>query len=492
MTANEHSQAYWLAKIASFSNGKALCVGDAMLDRFVYGSVERLSPEAPIPVLREERDEYTLGGAANVAANLARLGAKVHFLSVLGDDRAGGAIAEMCADIPGITFERVLEKNRPTTTKTRFVGGQQQLLRVDSETVAPIGEATESALIAFIKAQIGNAQVLILSDYAKGVLTPRVVTEAIKFARAAKVPVIVDPKRRDFATYSGASIITPNLHELAQATHLPVGNDAEIEAACRHIIKEHNIGAALVTRGARGMTLVASDGEATHLPTQAREVFDVSGAGDTALACLAAGIGAGLPVEEAMVLANFGAGIAVGRLGTAQVRAADLRAAVVTTELISGVHKILPLEAVMQWVGEWRRKGVTIGFTNGCFDLIHPGHVSLLELARARCGKLIVGVNTDASVKRLKGNSRPVQNEMARAVVLASLAAVDAVILFDQDTPLELIQAIRPDVLVKGADYTKDKVVGGAFVESYGGTIYLAPIAQGNSTSNLISKINNG
>ncbi|MGQ0663943.1 MAG: D-glycero-beta-D-manno-heptose-7-phosphate kinase [Pseudomonadota bacterium] len=466
---------------------RVLCVGDVMLDRYVYGQVDRISPEAPIPVLGIERQVAMLGGAGNVVRNLVGLGAEVEFVSVVGKDAAGREITGLMGRLDGVAPHLLVESRRQTTIKTRFVAGSQQLLRADLETVAEVGDATGGDIVRLAEAAIADCAVMVLSDYAKGVLTAAVIKAMIAAARAAKKKVIVDPKGSDFSRYKGASLLTPNRRELAAATRAPTATSAEVHRAARKLIRSAGIGAVLCTRGAEGMTL-ATKGEVHHLPAAAREVFDVSGAGDTVVATVAAALAAGLSPLEAARLANVAAGIVVGKVGTAVAYAADLARALVHEDLATGERKVRALALSLDEVARWRRQGFKIGFTNGCFDLLHPGHVSLLAQAKAACDRLVVGLNSDASVRRLKGEGRPIQAEAARAAVLASLASVDVVVIFADDTPLALIQALRPDVLVKGADYAIGAVVGADLVRGWGGRVLLADLAPGHSSSATIRR----
>jgi len=467
-----------------------LCIGDVMLDRYIYGAVERISPEAPIPVLRIEQQRCMLGGAGNVAVNLAALGTLPRFVSVVGDDDAGAQILrELVERNLAESCHMATEGGRSTSVKTRYVAGNQQLLRADSETIAPIGPESLEQLLAASLALLEEARCVVLSDYAKGVLTEDVLQSVIGAATAAGRPVIVDPKGCDYRRYRGATVVTPNRRELALATSLPVRNDAEVEAAARRVIETCGIGAVVATRGEEGMSVIPADGPALHLPAEAREVFDVSGAGDTVIAVLSAALGAGLALGEAAHLANVAAGVVVGKLGTAAVEADELVAALHREEWNLGESKVVSPDKALGWIARWRRQGARIGFTNGCFDLLHPGHVALLAQARAACDRLVVGLNSDDSVKRLKGPQRPVQTESARAIVLASLAGVDLVVIFDEDTPIRLIETFRPELLVKGRDYQLDQVVGGAFVQSYGGRVLLADLEPGQSTTATIARL---
>ncbi|ARJ64436.1 bifunctional heptose 7-phosphate kinase/heptose 1-phosphate adenyltransferase [Magnetospirillum sp. ME-1] len=467
-----------------------LCIGDAMLDRFVYGAVERISPEAPIPVLCIERETAMLGGAGNVVRNLVAVGAAPAFVSVVGDDAAGREVTRLVGEHGEIDPCIVVEPGRQTTIKTRFFASHQQLLRADRESRSPVDESIRDQLLTRVERLLPKAGVVVLSDYGKGVLAAPVAGELIRRAKAAGKPVIVDPKGTDYTIYAGATLVTPNRKELHEATGMAVDSDDDVVAAARHLIDTCGFEAVLVTRSQDGMTLVHSSGRINHLPAEAREVFDVSGAGDTVVATLAAALASGATLPEAAHLANVAAGIVVGKVGTAVAYADELVAALHHEDLMLGDSKIVPAAAAAEMVDRWRRKGHKVGFTNGCFDLLHPGHVSILAQAKAACDKLVVGLNSDASVQRLKGPTRPVQSEASRATVLSSLATVDLVVIFGEDTPLEVIGVLKPDVLVKGADYTIDKVVGADLVQSWGGKVVLAELVDGQSTTNTIRKMN--
>ena len=477
--------------IDALAGTQVLCVGDVILDRFVHGSVERISPEAPIPVLKVARQATTLGGAGNVTANLRALGCRPRFVSAVGDDEAGAAILRLLVEWELADDCQVsTERRRQTSLKTRFIAGNQQLLRADAETVAPIAAGTEDAVMAAIGAFLPDVAAVVLSDYGKGVLTDRVVRTIVGRARAIGRPVLVDPKGTDYRRYRGADVVTPNRKELSQATGLPVGTDEEVVAACRALIERCEIGAVVATRSEEGLSVVTAEGAVAHWPAQAKEVFDVSGAGDTVVATLTAALAAGAPLFDAAHLANLAGGIVVGKVGTAVLHPAELLSALHQEEWRHNEEKVLTIEQAVERVERWRRRGHRVGFTNGCFDLLHPGHVHLLAQARGACDRLVVGINSDESVKRLKGERRPVQTEAARATVLASLATVDLVVIFGQDTPLALIEALRPDVLVKGADYRVDQVVGADVVRAYGGRVMLAELAAGHSTTATIARIN--
>jgi D-beta-D-heptose 7-phosphate kinase/D-beta-D-heptose 1-phosphate adenosyltransferase len=472
--------------IDRFAGHTVLVLGDVMLDRYVSGQVERISPEAPIPVLKVERHYAVIGGAGNVAANVAALGARALLLGVVGRDAAAEEIA---AAAPGVELRLVAAADRPTTVKTRFVAKGHQLLRSDEETAGALDAETVASLLAVYREVLKEADVVVLSDYAKGVLCEAVLRPAIDLARHAGKPVVLDPKSTDFARYRGVTVLTPNTLEASRASGVDAASDDGARLAARQALAATGAEAVLLTRGEKGMLLVEADGRELMLPAVTLEVADVSGAGDTVMAGLATALAAGAGLAEAVTLANAAAGIAVGKLGTATVSAAELGAALHVQDVLTTDHKIASWDEARRQVAAWRGQGLKVGFTNGCFDLIHPGHVRLLGLARQACDRLIVGLNSDASVGRLKGPERPLQNELARATVMASIGAVDLVVLFGEDTPMELLQALRPDLLVKGADYTLDKVVGADLVQGYGGRVLLVDLEPGHSTTGTIAKM---
>jgi D-beta-D-heptose 7-phosphate kinase/D-beta-D-heptose 1-phosphate adenosyltransferase len=482
------------AKVDSLAGVRLLCVGDAMLDRFVYGTVDRISPEAPVPVLRIQRETAMLGGAGNVVRNLVALGAEACFISVIGRDAAGRELTGLVAEEAGVESHLLTIPGRETTIKVRYVAGAQQLLRADQENVDAIDAGVEEDLISRAVADMEQSSALVLSDYGKGLLSRGGLAQLIGAARKKGRPVIVDPKGSDYGRYTGATVITPNRRELSEASGMPVDSVEAIVAAARHIIDTSGIESVLVTRSQDGMTYVSGDpkAEPLHFEAVAREVVDVSGAGDTVVAVLAAALGRGLPIADGIELANAAAGIVVGKMGTAVAYASELAAAFRAHDLLQGEVKVASADIIANRAKEWRAQGLRVGFTNGCFDLLHPGHVSLMRQAKAACDRLVVGLNSDASVARLKGPTRPVQSEASRAAVLASLATVDAVVIFGEDTPLELIKTVRPDVLVKGADYTVETVVGAEFVQSYGGKVVLAQLEDGHSTTATIARMNAG
>ncbi|WP_298223539.1 D-glycero-beta-D-manno-heptose-7-phosphate kinase [Acidocella sp.] len=474
------------AHVKRFCRASVLVVGDVMLDRYVYGEVARVSPEAPVPILTVTREVAMPGGAGNVVRNLVALDASVAFVSMVGDDQAGSDLTGLIGGQERVEPWLLVQNGRTTTLKTRYIAQGQHLIRADREETLALPEKLSERLVKIALDAMAATTVTVLSDYRKGVLSAPVCASLINGAKKLGRRIIVDPKGHDYTRYEGADIVTPNRKELAEATGMKVDTEACIVAAAQVLLKRHGFSAVLVTRSEDGMSLITPD-EVHHLPGEAREVFDVSGAGDTVVATLAAALAVETPLAEAARLANIAAGIVVGKVGTAVARPSDILAAIAPATGI--LQKIVTPAAAAEAAERWRLRGYTVGFTNGCFDLLHPGHVHLLEQCRARCQRLIVGINADASVKRLKGPTRPVQGEAERAAVLASLASVDLVCMFEEDTPIELIKRLRPDVLIKGADYTRETVVGAELVESWGGSVALAELLPGHSTTATLARL---
>jgi D-beta-D-heptose 7-phosphate kinase/D-beta-D-heptose 1-phosphate adenosyltransferase len=468
---------------------RVLVAGDFILDRFVNGVIDRISPEAPIPVLHGRSASQALGGAGNVVANIVSLGGRASAVSAVGDDPAGQAVRSMLADLGVDTAGLVFSRSRMTSCKSRFIAMNQQVLRFDEEEVAPLDAATRAELLDRFETALAGADIVILSDYGKGVLTDGMAANLIAIAKAAGKPVLVDPKSRDFGHYAGATAVTPNRKELGEAVGRAVMSDGEIEAATRELIAAHGFDFILATRSEKGMSVVDAE-DARHIATQAREVFDVSGAGDTVIATFALALGAGAHRGVAAQIANAAAGVVVAKRGTASLSVEELIGALLRASgPVRHVDAVLDFAGAERLVAAWKREGLTVGFTNGCFDILHAGHVSLLHAARSQCDRLVLGLNSDASVRRLKGEGRPVNAEHDRACVLAALASVDAVVVFSEDTPLSLIDLLKPDVLVKGADYTIDKVVGADIVQAYGGKVLLVDLVAGRSTTATIHKL---
>jgi len=471
----------------SFPRLKVLVVGDLMLDRYIFGNVNRISPEAPVPILRHAQRLERAGGAANVTMNLAGLGVKSYLAGFWGKD-AEATLLEGLLKTAGIDTTAVLATDRATTSKTRIVGRNQQLIRLDIDpdeqpTAAEMKQLTERAV-----ALVPQMNAVVLSDYDKGALSRELCEAVIRAARSAGIPVLADPKTPDLSKYSGATTVCPNLGELALATGTSANDlDALLKAGQQQVI-EHGFEFMTVTMSEKGISVLRPESR-FHSAAQAREVADVSGAGDTVIATLAAGLASGLDVETTVQLANMAAAIVVGKRGTIPIHAAELVAQLTQSTSTQAGEKILDIERLKRRVAEWRAMGETVVFTNGCFDILHVGHITLLEQCRRFGSKLIVGMNTDASVCTLKGPSRPIVGERERARIMAALAATDAVVLFDEETPLELIRALRPDVLVKGGDYTVESVVGHEDVAGWGGRVEIVPTVKGYSTTNIVKKM---
>jgi D-beta-D-heptose 7-phosphate kinase / D-beta-D-heptose 1-phosphate adenosyltransferase len=465
-----------------------LVVGDLMLDRYLWGDVRRISPEAPVPVVRVSRRSASPGGAGNVALNLATCGLTPVVAGIIGQDEAGAALTSALTDAGIATTGLIASAARPTTTKTRVIGGHQQMLRLDDEHDDALAAADRAAL-ASIVAQLlrdGGFAAVIISDYGKGALDTALCQQVIAASRERGIPVLVDPKGRDWERYRGATTIKPNLSELAELTGIAARDGQALERAGHQVVRDLGLRFLAFSRGADGVS-VLTDGIATTIPTQAQEVFDVSGAGDTMVALLAAGLANGLPPTESATLANLGAGIVVGKVGTVPVLLDELRDRF-TASQHGCVGKVMTWTQAAERITAWRQAGRAVVFTNGCFDLLHPGHVRLLEQAQAAGDRLVVGLNSDDSVRRLKGPTRPVNSQADRAQVLAALASVDAVVVFDQDTPLELITALRPQILVKGADYQESAIVGAAEVKSWGGRVVRVDLVPGKSSTAMINR----
>lgn len=468
------------------SSRPILVVGDVMLDRYVTGSAQRISPEAPVPVLAVSSEYCVPGGAANVAHNLRSLGAQVHLFGVTGDDDASTVLRRRLADASISDHGLVAEIGRQTTVKTRVVALNQQLVRIDHESKRSLARDSRKVLLQRILDAIEACSVVILSDYSKGVIDASLVAELREATRALGLPLLVDPKSLDFSQYRGADVVTPNRAELsASLGGRPLGEHAEVVDAARRLIAQHEIPRVLVTLGAEGMMFVTAD-KATHFPARTREVYDVSGAGDTVIATLAFARASGADWLEACQVANTAAGIVVGKFGTATVTLDELRGGSVAAPRAAG--KLVSAARLIELLEERRARGATIVFTNGCFDVLHSGHIASLEAASEFGDVLVVGLNSDASVRRIKGPDRPINPLTDRATVLGALESVDFVCEFDDDTPLRLIEMIRPDVLTKGADYTIDEVVGAEFVRANGGRVELISLVKGRSTSQTIAR----
>lgn len=482
--------------VKAYRNVRVLCVGDVMLDHFLYGRVERISPEAPVPVFNFQSEKKMLGGAGNVVANLHSLGCTADILCLVGDDAAGREVRELLERVCGHVCA-VTVPGYPTIEKTRVIAGNNHLLRIDNERRF---QCDDDILTPQLDERVRNADIVLLSDYAKGLLSPERCRLIIDACRREEKPVIIDPKGDDYSKYAGATVVKPNLKEFNQATGLrchPSDPDFEdrLREGAGRLFERHGIRNLLVTLSEHGMAFVSASHpeKVFRIPTEAREVFDVSGAGDTSLAAFGASMAAGADIQDAMKLANVASGVAVGKLGTSCVTAQEILDALSRRRSSDGPgwkqkNKIISRREAAVIAAQCREQGRKVGFTNGCFDLLHQGHLHSLMQARSECDVLMVGLNTDASIKRLKGPSRPVQDEKTRALLLASLEFVDFVIMFDDDTALPLVDAIRPDLILKEG-YTIDRWPEAQFVESYGGRAVTLSRLEGYSTTQTIQRM---
>ena len=462
-----------------------LVVGDVMCDTYLSGEVTRISPEAPVPVFESNDKRHVLGGAANVAANLRALGCQVVLAGVIGDDNTGRYVRQQVR-AQGMADDLLMQDpERPTTEKTRLIARHQQLARLDQESRLPLPPELIARALARVEPVLSEVDGVVCSDYNKGVCTPDLLAPLFARARSASLPIFVDPKARDFAQYRGATVLTPNLAEVRHATGSPLEDDTHLAAAADSLLRRSEAQALLVTRGEAGMSLFHPPEAPRHIPAHTRDVYDVTGAGDTVIAAFAAAAIGGLPYEEAARLANVAAGIVVGKAGTAVVYPEELEA-LLEAHAAPWQNKVRSRDELSRALQQHRQRNERIVFTNGCFDLLHGGHVHYLQQARALGECLVVALNDDASVRRLKGDKRPLRPQDERARMLAALACVDYVVLFSEATPLALIKSLSPDVLAKGADYTLETVVGREEVEANGGSVQLIPYIEGVSTTGLI------
>ena len=479
-------------RLESLGHPRVVIVGDLIMDRYMIGDVTRISPEAPIPVLAVKSNELRLGGAGNVAANLLAMGAGVDVVGVMGDDGLGRGMAEIFEEQGASVAGIVIDPSRPTIEKTRMLSGVQQMLRVDREDGSDVSPEVAEQVLRRATDAIANADAVVLSDYGKGLLTDEVLAGVIRAARSKGIPVLVDPKGSDYARYRGATLVTPNRKEAEQAVGRKLPGLDDVSLAAAELIRQAELDLVVVTLSADGIYFRSAETPAREgrAPAAARAVFDVTGAGDTVVSHLALYLAEGWSIEEAVAMANHAAGIVVGRLGTHSVQRSELQARL--TESLPKIGKVLEAAELSSVLEEWRREGKRIVFTNGCFDVLHRGHVNYLRFAREKGDVLIVGVNSDASVSRLKGPERPVNPLDDRLAVLAALEMVDAVVSFEDDTPKDIIERVTPDILVKGEDWADKGVVGAEWVESHGGQVVLAPLVPGRSTTNILERAKRG
>jgi D-beta-D-heptose 7-phosphate kinase / D-beta-D-heptose 1-phosphate adenosyltransferase len=475
--------------LEALPNTRILVVGDLILDRYADGKANRVSPEAPVLVFEYDSERYLLGGACNVAANLRELGASASVLGVVGDDEAGEQLRTLLGQADIDTQALVTDTTRPTTRKTRYVAKTMQVLRVDEESRAPVGGDAEAQMLAILEQRPFPWKSVLLSDYGKGVLTPRVIQAAIAAARSQGGVTVVDPKGKDYSIYRGVDLLTPNREEAEAATGVAIKTTEDLHRTAQRLREITGIRTAVITLGKDGIFFEREDGTHRIIPTEARQVFDVTGAGDTVVAVLTFCRAAGVSLEDSLRLANHAAGITVAKLGTWAPSRREVLSRLGENSVSSG-GKVLSLEAAIEVASRLRAEGRRLVFTNGCFDILHPGHCDYLAKSRSYGDALMVGINTDASVQRQqKGPGRPINCLEDRAAVLAALQAVDYVVAFDDDTPKDLIEAITPHVLAKGEDWRDKGVVGREWVEAHGGQVLLVPLVPGRSTTNVVEKI---
>lgn len=492
--------------VDKFKGTKVLVIGDIMLDRFEYGKVERISPEAPVPVFKFAREKVMLGGAGNVVANLVSLGCRTTFIGIIGDDFNGEMLVSLLKK-SGAHSHTLKLSDYPTIIKTRFIANNNHLLRADQEDPMPFDKTLIPKFLAILEKAVSRADIVLVSDYNKGLVNSEICPRIIEICRKAGKKVIIDPKGADYSKYSGATLIKPNLKEFSEASgrkYDPKSADFrnQVINGAKTLFKKYGIKNLIVTLSEHGMMLIPSENPdgAKQIPTAAREVFDVSGAGDTSLAALGASLGAGVPIEYAVELANAASGIVVGKLGTATVSSDELKKAFEdrtiniynekkSSRKIDPSGKIITIRQAEKIARELHSAKKIIGFTNGCFDCCHLGHISSFIRAKELCDVLFVAINSDSSVKRHKGEDRPLQDEKTRSMLLASFEYIDYVIIFDEDTPLGIVDRIRPDITAKEG-YSLDKWPEGRFVEGYGGKAVILPRIDGYSTTGMLAKLN--
>ena len=465
------------------SLAKVLCVGDIILDCYSDGRVERISPEAPIPVLKlSEDNKKVLGGSGNVARNICAAETKCHLISVVGDDEECKVVISLCKKEKNLTYDLIVDKNRRTTKKHRFASGNQQILRVDNEDNKYVDKVIEKKVLEKFKRNINTSKVVVISDYQKGLLTKTLVAKLIQICNQKGKTIIVDPKNFDLGFYKKSSIITPNLKELLGKNN-EVVDDVTIEKVSKKLIKNHGFKSVITTRGPDGISVIRKTGKNFHIPSKAKEVFDVSGAGDTVVAYIASGLARSEDFVDSIELANEAAGIAVGKFGTAIVNRSEMKKDVLN-------YKVQSIDNLMNDLKDLQ--SCKIGFTNGCFDLIHQGHIDYLKKAKKKCDFLVLGLNSDNSVKKLKGRFRPIINQFERSAILSSFEFIDRIVIFEEKTPIKLIRKIKPSFIFKGDDYKMNEVVGNNEIKKWGGSVILIECIKNKSSSKIIERIKNG
>tara|TARA_B100000686_G_scaffold219200_1_gene226257 strand:- start:11962 stop:13425 length:1464 start_codon:yes stop_codon:yes gene_type:complete len=476
-------------KIANILTGiqevKVLIIGDVMLDRYILGNVDRISPEAPIPILKKDQQKLTIGGAGNVLQNLVSLNVKTSFISIVGDDDAAKELIKQINKLNNVEYILIKDKTRKTTVKTRYIAAGQQIFRSDSESEVKLSSDIKKKAFNYYKLFLNQSDIVIFSDYGKGIFFDHFCEKLIKHANKLKKKVIVDPKGNNFLKYNGSYFITPNTKEAFNATKILSNNNKNTQKCGKYIINKKWSENVLLTRGSDGLSIIEKN-KTNHLKANTEEIFDVTGAGDTVISLFAAVLAAKFSILEAANFANLGASIVVKKSGTS----------VTTIEEINNILsyknfnlKIVTKKDVIIQIKKWKKKKFKIGFTNGCFDLIHSGHIDLLTKASEKCDKLIVALNSDTSIKKIKGLDRPILDLNSRKRLIAALEVVDLVTIFNESTPINLIKIIKPDFLIKGEDYKINEIVGSNYVKSYSGKIIRIKLTKNQSTSNVIKKI---
>lgn len=468
-----------------------MVIGDFMLDRYLWGKTDRISPESPVPVVHVQSETETLGGAGNVVANICGLGLSAIPIGIIGKDGSGEKLKNRLSNLGCDTDGLLTTQNRPTIEKTRVIAQNQQVVRIDYEEKEILPKELVQQIKTKINKYLKEVSVIVISDYGKGICSEEIVQFIISKVDGTGKKVVVDPKGNNYSKYKGAYCITPNKKEAFEATGIEIADTKTAGQSGKFISSEYDISNVLITRGKDGMTLIEPE-DTTHLGTKAQDVFDVSGAGDTVISTLASSLAIGLDLRTAMNFANSAAGVVVSRVGTAPINLGELKNFIKSNGNSRAHNKIVDEDEMTRKVSSWKTQGYSIVFTNGCFDILHTGHISLFEQAKSYGDKLIVGLNSDDSIRRLKGENRPVLDESTRAQVLAAVEFIDLIILFDEDTPQKLIASIKPDYLVKGADYIEEEIVGGNIVKSYGGEIVRVQIVENQSTTNIVNSILQG
>ncbi len=463
---------------------KVFLIGDIMLDRYVFGKINRISPEAPVPIFLTESSKEVLGGSGNVLSNLISLGTKTSYLSVIGKDENGNKIKKLLKKLNFKSYNLIIDQFRKTTVKTRYISNSQQIIRVDEENSGSILNKVESKLIKKIDNILKDKDVIVISDYNKGVITKKLCEYIIKKGNLLKIPIVIDPKNENFNIYKNSTLVTPNQLEASKISNINIVSNKDTERCGKMIMKKYNIKSVLITRGDKGLSLITKKAS-LHSPTISKEVYDVSGAGDTVLAVIASCMPNEIEETKALTLANKAAGKVIGKVGTSPISLKEL----FDNDSKVYTNKVFDIISLCKKLEQDRQKGLKIGFTNGCFDVLHYGHISCIEKSKRNCDKLIIAINSDSSVKKLKGKNRPINNELYRSKVLSSLKSCDYVIIFKEKTPLSIIKKIKPDIITKGGDYKNKKIVGENEIKKWGGSVLALDFVEGLSSTKILNKL---